>query len=555
MNFDMAAEIAKRKGQYDTLRQKPVTDQVDFSEIMLGVSDGVKLRTMIWRPRIPGALPVILQRSCYPHSEEILKIDGQELARRGFCFILQWCRGTGGSEGEWVPNDYERRDGLDTLQWLEEQSFAGAVGYWGNSYLAYTGWCMADAVPAKVKSMYLGVYGTDRYTSAYQDGLFRQDILTAWAMGNAGKEIQADYLESCKYRPHINVDEALWGIRLPWYRDWIKNTDRNDAYWQQGLWQQLKEIPGKIKIPVFIREGWYDHHLGSALVSYQDLAVKSVSRLQIGPWNHGFQCAVEEKNIDLPDDSVQSPLDWFEQTLVKKEIPHGEVTRYVVGGGRWKRTKSLQETGKNRLRFYLSQAQEGRKLTVDRQTQEAVCSYTYDPANPVPSFGAESLFATVEAVGSKIQPPPDYRADVRSFVSLPLDQPIVIDGCMSVQLSVSSDAADTAFTAKIMEVLPDGRAINIRGGIATLAYRGKSGTRGTYTPGEIVDVTISLWDIAWQTEPGSCIRLDISSSDFPQYAVHSNYSGIWSEITNTKIAKQQIWLGGSHNTWLEIPCE
>mgnify|MGYP002508209432 CR=1 FL=1 len=58
------------------------------------------------------------------------------------------------------------------------------IGYWGDSYLALTGWCMADAVPEKVKGMYLGVYGTDRFTSAYCKGLFRHDVLTSWAMAS-----------------------------------------------------------------------------------------------------------------------------------------------------------------------------------------------------------------------------------------------------------------------------------------------------------------------------------------------------------------------------------
>ena len=143
---------------------------------------------------------------------------------------------------------------------------------------------MADAVPEKVKTMYLGVYGCDRHTSAYKDGLFRQDILTAWAMGNAGVPVEAPLLESCAYRPQTEVDEKVWGVHLDWYRDWITNTDRDSAYWSDGFWKELKEIPGKVKIPVFIREGWYDHHLGSAIVTYESLSeeAKKHSVIQIG---------------------------------------------------------------------------------------------------------------------------------------------------------------------------------------------------------------------------------------------------------------------------------
>lgn len=79
--------------------------------------------------------------------------------------------------------------------------------------------------------MMLTVYGTDRFTSAYEKGLFRHDVLTGWAMANAGRPIDADYLESCRYRPHAEVDTALWGGRLPWYQDWIHAANREDPYW------------------------------------------------------------------------------------------------------------------------------------------------------------------------------------------------------------------------------------------------------------------------------------------------------------------------------------
>ena len=72
-------------------------------------------------------------------------------------------------------------------------------------------------------------------------------------MGNAGRPIEADYIASCRYRPQVEVDEAMWGIKLDWYRDWITNTDRDSEYWSQGLWRKLRETPSEMKIPVFIR--------------------------------------------------------------------------------------------------------------------------------------------------------------------------------------------------------------------------------------------------------------------------------------------------------------
>lgn len=165
------------------------------------------------------------------------------------------------------------------------------------------------------------------------------------------------------------------------------------------------------------------------------------------------------------------------------------------------------------------------------------------------SHGAESVLTTIAEAGSLLQPEPDYRPDVVSFVSAPLEKALPICGQIKVHLNVSTDVDDTAFTAKLMEVFPDGRAYNIRGGITTIAADLPEGQ--TYTPGQIAKVCVEMWDMNWTVQPGSCLRLDVSSSDFPQYAVHSNYAGVWSEQGKTRIAHQKILLG--EGSFVELP--
>ena len=126
-------------------------------------------------------------------------------------------------------------------------------------------------------------------------------------------------------------------------------------------------------------------------------------------------------------------------------------------------------------------------------------------------------------------------------------------GKINVDLYVSSDAQDTAFSVKIMEVLENGEAYNIRSGITTLAYRGHSSERQTYTPGEIVKVNVDTWDIAWTIKKGSRIRVDISSSDFPQYSVHTNYPGVWALQEKTKKAVQTIYSGKEYPSAVNLP--
>ena len=124
-----------------------------------------------------------------------------------------------------------------------------------------------------------------------------------------------------------------------------------------------------------------------------------------------------------------------------------------------------------------------------------------------------------------------------------------------MELYVSSDAEDTCFTVKIMEVFENGEAYNIRNGITTLAYRNDSQERITYTPGETVKIRIETWDVAWMLKTGSRIRVDISSSNFPEFAVHPNKAGIWSVIADTVTAEEIVRFGAGTPSVLILPVD
>lgn len=515
-------------------------------ELMLPMQDGVRLYTEIFKPEGLAQFPVLIQRSCYPNQQPLYEIKGEELTRRGYGYVVQTCRGTGKSEGHWEPNVNERPDGRDTLQWLNDQPWAESIGYFGASYLALTGWAIADIVPPKVKGMMLTVYGTDRFKSAYEKGLFRHDVLTGWAMQNAGHPVTADYLESCRFRPHDKVDEALWGGKLDWYQDWIHATRRTDAYWQQGWWKLLADVPGKTKVPVYIIDAWYDHHFGSAISTYASLALetKEHSWLDIGCWNHMSQpCIAWGEQHNLENGDAHRLLEWFDLLLKQKKQPEKRVRTYVMREDRWKTLEAWPAPVSRTEKLYLGET------TLNAEPAEGERTFVYDPENPVPSHGAESVLTTIAEAGSLLQPEPDYRPDVVSFVSAPLEKALPICGQIKVHLNVSTDVDDTAFTAKLMEVFPDGRAYNIRGGITTIAADLPEGQ--TYTSGQTAKVCVEMWDMNWTVQPGSCLRLDVSSSDFPQYAVHSNYAGVWSEQGKTRIAHQKILLG--EGSFVELP--
>ena len=525
-----------------------LTEDIMEEEVWITMKDNVKLRAMLYKPIGFHKLPLILQRTCYPQNEPLYRIHARELAKRGYAFLYEYCRGTGGSEGIWEPNVNDRQDGLDTLEWLEQQKWVECIGYWGESYLAFTGWIMADILTPKVRSLCLANYGTDRYVSAYEKRLFRHDVLTSWAMGNAGYDVTADYLESCKYRPHMFVDEALWGKKLDWYRDWITNTKPEDDYWKQGFWKELKDIPSKVKVPVYISEGWFDHHLGSALKTWECLSeeVKEHSWLEVGPLDHFGQNSITSyQPQNIKRNKALPFLEWFEQTLKQKILPKKSVDLYVIGEDQWKKVPEWPYQDRRKQTLYLGGCDNGK--IAEELGNRGRFEYTYDPQNPVPSRGSEAMLHTVDEIGSLLQPEPGYRDDVITFQSNAFEQGLKIFGKTFVHLFVSTDAEDTAFTAKLMEVMEDGKAYNIRSSITTIGA-----DMGNYRPNTVIEVCINMWDIAWTIKKGSRLRLDISSSDFPQYAIHSNYPGVWACNDSSKKAQQTICYGSGFPSRIEL---
>ncbi len=528
-------------------------------EIMVPMRDGVLLRTLIYTPDTEGPWPVLFSRSPYLKNQEIYDYQGRIFSERGYAFVLQYCRGTGGSEGRWDPFVNEKADGEDALKWLEKQSFVSVIGLYGFSYVAYTQWVLLDRLTPKVKTAYIVHFGTDRYRQMYSDGLFRHDIYTPWAMDNNKDGIKLPYekaLEAGMYRPHIRADRDVFGMDLSWYRDWISHTDYEDDFWKKSFWEDLKGIPGKVDIPVCLCCGWYDHHFGGMMEAWSSLSEKAKehSRLVIGPWVHHKQSCIEGK--DTSDaftgsfHGYEAALRWMDRCLKDTVLPEKEAWLYVVGKGWQKDNTWPVKTGARRLYF------KDRSLTDRQSTKETSRSYVYDPKDVIRTHGAECMcYAPLAERGSLLQPEADYRSDVLSYVSDALESDLTVRGNVRIHLKVKSDAEDTAFIVRLMEVTPDGRAFNIRTGASSLRYRNGAGKAVSYTPDEPAFLEYSLWDICWHFKRGSRIRIDIASSSFPEYHIHPNTAEPWALAAQTKTALQTIFAGGKDGSFLDLPAE
>ena len=546
---------------------------VYFEKMVPSGEDGIRLLTRIYLPEGDGPFPVVVTRTPYVWGTGDYIEAGREYARRGIGYIQQDCRGKGGSEGFFSPNVNERADGIALYEWLAEQPWCGDIGIFGSSYTALTGWLVGDSIPDKVKGMYLSHYGVDRHISCFRSGLFREDIMSGWAIDNAEEDIvkperkpgQApgeNYYDFYLYRPQVEADVNVLGQKLQYYRDWITHTDYTDPYWNTGVWADLKRIPYVIDVPLTIVAGQFDHHEEGTVLGYERLRpeIKARSRLILGSWNHSFQVTpthVPTANA-MEFDINADQFEWFYSLLVKKEEPRGEVRVYNIEADEWVNFDSWPiETASDRT-MYLSSETLGDRWNVlalnTSEPQASSVSYVYDPENPVYAEGGETLFTSSGRRGSLRQSPAGYRDDILSFVSEPLEEDMTIAGNVKVYLKVSTDADDTAFAFTLSEVTPSGEAYNMRTSIATLGYRdGLLKPRVEYRRGSTVVLEIEALPIMWTVKAGNSLRLDIKSSQFPEYAVHSNTAGVWAEQARTVVARQTVFVGGEDGSRVVFP--
>ncbi|MGF1454875.1 MAG: CocE/NonD family hydrolase [Alphaproteobacteria bacterium] len=535
----------------------------DSFERMVPMRDGVALFTTIDLPSGGGPFPTVLMRSPYAQIGWLMRdLTCGRFVRYGYACVYQDTRGQGRSEGAWDPGaNPEMADGRATLAWLTDQDFQdGNIAMVGASYLASVQFAaLADGAPPALKTIVPSMVSTDNRGVMYQDGMFRHETYTAWASlmrdpdgrgGNPGK----DYQKAIRHRPHNEVDTEIFGAPMPWYRGMLAATSPAADYWQRKDRVKMRTVPQDMTIPVLMIGGWYDVFFGPQFEDWQRLATRSRSRYIIGPWTHsGGTGDLDTPNAGGGRFQWLQMLPWLDHHLKGASFtgPTG-LSLYVMGGdGDWQQHDEWPITAASRT-FHLSNLDaastcNGGALAAEAGTGKAV--YTYDPDNPVPTRGGAGMLAAgIPGFGGAPRANVEQagmceREDVLTFQSAPLPDGLFISGQISVTLDVSSSAPDTAFTAKLIEVFADGRSFNIRDSVTSLAYRNMSEVPLDYTPGDRVSVTLDVWPIAWRMQPGSRLRLDVSSSDFPKFHAHTNRAGPWAEQTGADIATQTVYGG------------
>lgn len=565
-------------------------------DVSMPLRDGVTLVADIWRP-LEGTSPALLVRTPYGKRTPFMYGGSPSphpgimaLVNAGYAVVFQDARGTFGSEGEFQPKINEIADGQDTVAWIIRQDWSnGTVGMYGGSYMGMTQWALAIKETPGLKAIAPAMSATDWYSELWysKGGALSLSLVTSWNALMYAAEEQRD-LESGKttdpsalmqlgsaLMDPLSLNESTPVADLPvlgkgrWCDDWLAHPDF-DGYWAAQDWSPMVS---SVAVPVLATGGWYDLKIQGTVADFVRVRTQGASeearessRLIIGPWDH------ENVTGKYPDryfgplslgDVAEEHIAFFDQTLrgLPPETPAPRVRIFVMGIDQWRDEQDWPLPDTSYTDYHLHSGGSANTRHGDGTLQpvpaptEADDEFQYDPRDAVPTAGGALLPAEPGLVGPVDQKVVDSRPDVLCYTGPVLDEAVEVTGHVELKLFVASSALDSDITAKLVDVFPDGRAINLCDGILRLRYRDDLSNPTPLAPGEVYEVTVPMAVTSNVFLPGHRIRLDISSSNFPHYDRNTNTGGViaYESIDQAIVATNRIMHGPDHPSRLILP--
>jgi putative CocE/NonD family hydrolase len=369
--------------------------------------------------------------------------------------------------------------------------------------------------------------------------------------------------------PLIDSDDAA--LRdIGFYNDWVSHPEP-DSYWEAMSPSGRVE---QITAPAFLVAGWYDFLLDGQMRDFQRIRsraparVRAGTKLLIGPWSHSFfnhnlkNYGIGQRWLEaIPFEYIRASKDWLDYSL--KGVANGwdrrpAVRAYVLGANTWRDEEDWPPRDAADRAYYLHSGGKAQTLDGDgRLALEAPVAaqpddaFQFDPANPVPTKGGGH--GNAWTAGPVDQREVERRPDVLVYTSDPVEQPLLVMGQVRARVYASSTARDTDFTAKLVDVFPDGRALIVCEGILRARYREGIDRPKLLQPGEVYPFDIELGPTAVSFQPGHRIRLEISSSNAPRYDVNPNTGGNIATEKTRVTAAQRVLHGSAHPSALILP--
>ena len=526
---------------------------------MVPMTDGTRLAMDVYRPDAPGKFPALVERTPYDKtkSSEIQVGAHTFFAERGYVFLVQDTRGRFASEGTFYPflDDgwLRNRDGYDTVQWIARQPWSdGKVGVLGGSYTGQTAYMIAPTQPPALQALFVRESAADLFDHwVYRGGAFELGFIATWSTRTFGPDIVARAFPNDARRQA----PPRRGHRQPGQGP-LASAARRPIRSCAGPPDGSTSTTGSITIGTGPSGGSracgatmngsrFRSLTWAAGTTSFSRARSRISRacrrtparpcardnqkLVIGPWVHGPANVgkVEVGELKFPGaDEVDlngTRLKWFDYWLkgidtgVTREPP---VLIYVMGANHWRAENEWPPARARFTSYYLRAASAGSsatlydgRLSVEPPSgAEGPASYIYDPLDPVPTLGGNTLYL---ATG----PTDQRKAEARSltFTSEPLPEDLEVTGPVKAVLHAMSSAVDTDWVVRLSDVYPDGRSILIVDGILRARYRDSTSEPSLIAPGRVYRYDVDLWATSNVFKAGHRLRVSVTSSNFPRW--------------------------------------
>jgi putative CocE/NonD family hydrolase len=507
--------------------------------------DGATLLADRWYPTIPGGStpPTVLMRS--PYGRRQLGVVGRLFAERGYQVVIQSCRGTFGSSGEWEPMRNEQSDGHATLEWIAGQPwFDGQLVTFGPSYLGLTQWSVAEDPPDFLRAMALNVTSSNfRDAIVYPGGSYALELTLTWLNQVSNQEGGTRHVIRTMARtpravrraaavlPLRDGDTALIGRPAPFVQDWLAHDTPGDPWWDSlNFGRRLAQAP-----PATLVGGWYDLFLPAQIADYEALrAAHRPARLTVGPWTHS--------SLGGLGASIADGLAFFDEQLKAVPARRQPVRLLVMGRQRW------QEFGEwppaaDRQKWYL-----GRNGTLGTDVTPAgpPDAYRYDPADPTPGIGGPSLLS--QSAGPKDQKARESRRDVLTYTSALMTGDVTVIGPVSASLHLRASLEHTDFFVRLCDVSPKGKSTNLCDGVVRLIPGAvEKQEDGTFR------LDIALWPTANTFKIGHRVRLQVSSGAHPLFTRNLGTGEPLATGATLRASDQEVWHDETHQSFLTLP--
>ena len=521
-------------------------------DIPITMPDGVTLLADHYAPSADRRCPTILARSPYGRAGFFAWLFAVPYVERGYQVFIQSCRGTAGSGGDFIFARNERADGLATIAWIKQQPwYTGELATIGPSYLGFTQWAVAAEAGDDLKALVPSITSANFNDFRWQGGAGMLETILNWstmmteqaargpglrdalAQGSRARNLENAY----RAVPLGQADRLVTRRPSQSYQEWLAHG-RDDDYWRPV---DVSARAGDVTAPVHLQAGWYDLFLEWQLKDYERLrAAGRQPSLLIGPWFHGEMGGFATTTRDT--------LAWLDATVRGKRAAQRTqpVRLFVMGANQWRDFASWPPPAQS-LRWYLQPNGALATTQPDATATAGPDRYRYDPADPTPAVGGNSLGAR-QRMGQHDNRILEARPDVLVYTSNPLAREMEVIGPVTASLYVSSSLEHTDFFARLCVVEESGKSLNLCDGILRL-------TPENSTPDVegVRHIQIALWPTAYRFRRGQRVRVHISSGAHPRFTRNPGSGEPDASATKLLVADQAVYHDAARPSAITLP--